>query len=554
MNKKILYSLFFAIILFAAVLRLWQLGHTPPSPDWDEVALGYDAFSIIHTGRDEFGKFLPVILRSFDDYKPALYAYLVIPPVLLFDLNVFAVRLPSAIFGTISVIAVFYLILELFSEYKHKEKLALVASFVLAVSPWSIQFSRVAFESNVGDSFNILCALFLVKSLKKPFLLPLSAFFAAAGPYIYQSEKVFSPLLVLILAAVYSKQLIKLPKKYLALAIVTGIIVISPIAFNILTDKSALLRVRGTSFFSYQTELLSDDIKKLDRDHATGNVFGAFFDNRRIVYFKTIAAGYLSHFDLNWLFIRGDISRHHAPGMGLIYLFELPFILIGIYKLIFEKFKLQTKFLIFLWFLTAPIPASITTGVPHAVRTLNFLPTWQIFSALGLVFAFIFIWKIKQRILTVPIRYLLVVVGVMLFSFNFTYFLNQYFVQQNYFYSQEWQYGYEQAVDYVNKVGGKYDKIVVSDTNPMDKSYMFFLFYLKFPPVEYQKVGVNSSGSFVSHHSFGNFEFRPIDWNHDSKIKNILYVGPTREIPKGAQIQKTIHNLDGSEAIRIVGT
>jgi len=122
------WILLIAIIILAAGLRLWQLGSVPPSPDWDEAALGYDAYSIMHTGRDEFGKFLPVVLRSFDDYKPALYAYLAIPTVAMLGLNIFAVRLPSALFGIISVIAVFYLVQELFRDFKYKDPLALVAS------------------------------------------------------------------------------------------------------------------------------------------------------------------------------------------------------------------------------------------------------------------------------------------------------------------------------------------------------------------------------------------------------------------------------------------
>jgi 4-amino-4-deoxy-L-arabinose transferase-like glycosyltransferase len=554
MNKKIVNFLLLAIVVIAAALRLWQLGLVPPSPDWDEVALGYDAYSIMTTGRDEFGKFLPVVLRSFDDYKPALYAYFTIPSIILFGLTTFAVRFPSAIFGVIAVIAVFFLIRELFEKYKYRDSLALVSSLIFAISPWSIQFSRVAFESHVGVCFNILCALFFVKGLKKPWLLSVSALFAALGPYIYQSERVFSPLLVLILIAVFAKNLIRLPKKYLIAAFATGIIVIFPMAHNLLTDKSALLRLKGTSFFSYQTELLSDDIRKLERDRAGGNIIGEVFDNRRVVYAKTVAAGYLSHFDLNWLFLRGDISRHHAPFMGLIYLVELPLILIGIYVLLFGKFNPQTKFLIFLWFLAAPIPASITTGVPHAVRTLNFLPTWQIFSALGVITSFIFISNIKYAILKVRLNYLIFGFAGLVSFFNFAYYLNQYFVQQNYYFSHEWQYGYEQAIAKVKEIGGHYDKIVVSDTTPMDKSYMFFLFYLKYPPTDYQKIGATSSGSFVSHHYFDKYEFRPINWPEDSKMKNVLFIGPPFELPSSQGLIQTIRNLDGREAIRIVGT
>lgn len=163
MNRKIVWILLIGIIVLAATLRLWQLGQVPPSPDWDEVALGYDAYSLIHTGKDEFGKFLPVVLRSFDDYKPALYAYLTIPSILVFGLSVFAVRLPSAIFGILTVLAVFYLVSELFENYKYKNQLSLISSFLLAISPWSIQFSRVGFESNVGTALNIFMALFFPK-------------------------------------------------------------------------------------------------------------------------------------------------------------------------------------------------------------------------------------------------------------------------------------------------------------------------------------------------------------------------------------------------------
>jgi len=551
-------------VILAAVLRLWQLGNIPPSPDWDEVALGYNAYSIMQTGRDEFGKFIPVVLRSFDDYKPALYAYLTIPSILIFGLNTFAVRLPSAIFGIISVIATYFLAKELFSNLKLKnsleignwklETLALLSAGLMAISPWSIQFSRVGFESNVGDSFNILTALFFIKGLKKPWMLSFAAVFAAFSIYTYQSDKVFTPLLVLALILIFWKELFALSKKYLVLALIIGSVVISPMVINILTDKSALLRVKGTSIFSSQTELLETNIRKLERDKANNDKIGSLLDNRRIVYAQTIVSGYISHFDLNWLFIRGDISRHHAPNMGLLYLFELPFILLGIYFLLFGEFSRKTKLLIFAWFLLAPVPASITTGVPHAVRTLNFLPTFQILTALGFVAAAVSVSKIKYKVLGIRVWKLFIICYFLFAILNFGYYLDQYFVQQNYYNSQDWQYGYQQAVEEIKSYQDRYREIVVSDKQPMDKSYMFFLFYLKYSPSEYQKVGVNSSGGFAAHHSFGKYTFRPIDWSKDPLRKNVLYIGNPDEIPNEVNTIKTIYNLDGTPAIRIVGT
>ena len=112
MNKRIVILLIITII--AVLLRFWQLGQVPPSPDWDEAALGYNAYSILETGRDEYGTLLPVILRSFDDYKPGLYGYLTVPSIWLFDLNVWAVRLPSALIGSLTVVMSYFLVIELF--------------------------------------------------------------------------------------------------------------------------------------------------------------------------------------------------------------------------------------------------------------------------------------------------------------------------------------------------------------------------------------------------------------------------------------------------------
>ena len=114
MNNKLRNFLLIIITAIALFLRLWQIGVVPPSPDWDEVSLGYNAYSILKTGKDEYGKFLPVVLRSFDDYKPALYAYFIIPFIPLFDLDIVSVRIPSVAFGVLAVIAVYFFVKELF--------------------------------------------------------------------------------------------------------------------------------------------------------------------------------------------------------------------------------------------------------------------------------------------------------------------------------------------------------------------------------------------------------------------------------------------------------
>lgn len=557
MNKRFLLISFIIILTLGIALRFYQLGSVPPSPDWDEVALAYDAHSLVLTGRDEFGKFLPPILRSFDDYKPAVYAYLAIPFVQLFDLTAFAVRLPSAIMGVIAIIATYFLVKELFVIRGHKddkygEWIALLAALSLAISPWHLQFSRIAFETNVGLTINILIALCFLKGLRKPWLLLLGAFLAGLNLSVYQSERVFTPLLVLSLSIIFRKELFVVQKKYLVGAVLAGLLAILPVAVFFMSDQNAFLRIKGTSIFNNQTEVLKKTIQRLEDDSANNDYLGLVFDNRRVVYANTIAEAYISHFDPNWLFMSGDINRHHAPRMGLLYIVFLPFVLLGIYQLLFGKYDRKSKYAIFSWFLLAPIPASITTGVPHAVRTLNFLPIYDIFIALGIITFVVFVIRSKYALVTKPIKYGILSAAGLLFLFNFVYYLNQYFVQQNYYYAYDWQYGYEKAVPIVEKMKDDYKKVIVSDSEPLDKSYMFFLFYLKYPPAEYQKIGVSSSGSFASAHYFDKYEFRKFDWNIEKGNNDVLYVGGPEDFPREIKANQIIFYPNGERAILIV--
>src|SRR3989344_3335383 len=137
-----------SIIILAAGLRFYQLGSNPPSLDWDEASLGYNAYSIIRTGADEYGNAFPLLsIRSFNDYKPPMYVYSLIPSLLLFGKTDFAVRFPSALAGTLTVLVTYFLAKELFRrslEIRNSklEIVPLLSAALLAISPWHLQFSR----------------------------------------------------------------------------------------------------------------------------------------------------------------------------------------------------------------------------------------------------------------------------------------------------------------------------------------------------------------------------------------------------------------------------
>lgn len=520
------------IIIVAVLLRFWQLGTVPPSPDWDEAALGYNAYSVLKTGRDEYGTFLPLSLRSFDDYKPPLYMYLTIPAVALFGLETWVVRLPSAIMGVVAVVGTYFLIIELLKS----KSIALLSAMLLAISPWHIQFSRIAFEANIGVTLNVWAVWAFLKGLRQRTYLLLSAFLFGLGLYAYHSERIFVPLFVLILSWAYRKELFH-EKRSVVLAIIVGTLTVAPLLIVFL-NPSTITRLRGTSSLADQTGLLARSVRKLEDDQKAGNPWGVFYDNRRIVWAKTVLDGYLSHYSFRWLFLTGDNPRHHAPDMGLLYLVELPFLLWGMLRIARHGGRLS--YILFGWFFLAPVAASPTTELPHAIRALVFLPTFQVFTAIGVVG---FYSRYKNYT-----GYILRFCILTLFIFNFIYYVHMYFGHMNNEVSKAWQYGYRQAVSYTQNEGARYKKVIVS--TKLEQPHMFFLFFLKYDPAKYLAEGGTASGGFAEQRNrFDKYEFRPIVWEKEIHDGATLYIGLPNEIPQANVL--TVRYLDGSEAMRI---
>src|SRR6185369_10815382 len=143
-TDKMKKYLLIGIIIIATVLRLWHLNINPPSLTPDEAALGYNAYSILKTGRDEYGTFMPIIFKSFGDYKPGFYIYTTVPFVAVFGLNEWSVRLPSAVAGILAVFLLYKIMQLLFEKNETFSSLPIISTFLLAISPWHIYFSRGA--------------------------------------------------------------------------------------------------------------------------------------------------------------------------------------------------------------------------------------------------------------------------------------------------------------------------------------------------------------------------------------------------------------------------
>src|SRR5258708_24770677 len=215
-----------AIIVLAFALRFYRLDSFP-ALNADEAAIGYNAYSLIQTGKDEHGHAWPIHFQSFNDYKPGLYFYLVLPFIKILGLNELAVRLPNAILSVATVLIVYFLVKELFK----KDSIALLSALFLAISPWHIHFSRGGWEANTALFLVVSGVLFFHKGLTKNRYLYLSIIFFVLSMYCYQATRVVTPLIGLGLVLIYRKEIFRNLKPYLTSAIL-GFLILIPLLMD----------------------------------------------------------------------------------------------------------------------------------------------------------------------------------------------------------------------------------------------------------------------------------------------------------------------------------
>lgn len=531
MKKRLFIVLFLCILFLGTFLRFYKLGDTPSSLDWDEVSWGYSAYSILMTGKDEHGVSYPLSFEGLGDFKQPLYIYVDTVPVKFFGLTAFAVRFPSAFFGSLSIIFVYLLVYELFRKEKYSNSLALFSMFFFSISPWSIQFSRVAFEANVALFFVILGTWIWIKGIhsNKNWYLFLGIVFLSLSAYTYHSEKIFLPLFFAGLVLCYFQYFWK--RKILT--IILGVTLLLCNIFWI-ADMRTTARGRSVLFTSQQTTLLNNPIQQTISDKKEGNMLGALTHNRRLVYAGVYIDNYLSHFNPTWLFMTGDNGRHHPPGMGILYLISLPFIIVGAY---FFKKRDSSFWLLFAWLLLAPVASALAIDAPNASRSLVFLPTWHILEAMGWL---VLLTRLPKNKWIKTLQIFLIVLLIC----NFYFFLHQYFSHTNTETQKEWQYGYKEAIDFTQK----FEKSKIIYDNNIEQGYMFYLFYSKIDPNKYIKINAERKKDNVDCFSINNAYFGSCK---DKMKKGDFYVTATPNDSLLLKLLRTVSYTNTEPAVMI---
>lgn len=547
------------IIILAALLRLPYLDRFPPGLYSDEVSQGYNAYSILKTGRDEHGTFLPVSIRSFGDWKPPLQTYLMIPAIAFFGLNEWGVRLPSAILGVASILVAYFFAIELLGYfgqsdsksicYSNRHKIALLVALLITLSPWHILQSRSAMLVIVALFFILLALWSFFRGLKNQRYWYLSSVSFVLATYAYYGMRLIVPFLLILLFMVFRHQIMSRFKQAL-LGGGMALILLLPLGVAYFNEPDVIWgRAKTVSvFYDRGVELTVWDQIAQDGVGMPPKL-AQFFHNRPYAYFIDIIRRFFQHFDGRFLFLQGDLHPpFQIPGMGIIYPVEGVLMVAGIYFLS----KSDRRLLLFILSLVAIsiLPAALTFVTPSANRTFTAVFPLVFLSSVGLIELFNQIKKCRVK---------LVVAGgiAALYIASFTYFVYQYTVILPHQHADFWHYGYKELASRVKSLENQYE-IVTLYTKP-SVAYIFFLFYNQTDPRELTKLVRRNyhqdEFGFEMVERVGKLQFlREFNWfvDGDRLPENTLLVVSGEEKPGGySRTYDQIRYPDGQVAFTL---
>lgn len=414
----------FCIVITGFIMRVWNLSTVPVGFFCDEAATGYNAYTLLTRGTDEYGKPFPILFESFGNWRPGIPFYWTIPFVALFGLNEWSVRLAPAMIGTLTIIATYSFASLLFRS----QWIGLWSALFLALSPWHIHFSRYAGENIYLPFFlTLTSATFLAAIQKKSStLLLLSSLGFGLALYTYFPAYFIVPLFLLLFCVIYKKNI---------LLFVGFFVIMIPLLTYLPSGKT-------TGRFT--------------------QVAVSFRNRSPTQALSAMARTYIDHFSPNFLFAKGDIgykthfiTRFSVRGMGELYWMQLPLILIGLWAIWKNK---RASWVIGFWLLTYPLGSTVVPfadgGGPFATRSIIGVIPFQILTAIGIDSL---MTRLKY-IRTVVLAMILIVTGVSVGKY-----VREYFIEYPQYSSDfwGWQFGPRDIMQYFLAHKDSYDEFLL---------------------------------------------------------------------------------------------
>ncbi len=508
------FNFFFWVILVAIITILTRfvgLSSIPPNLGNDEISIAYDAYSVSKTLRDEHNNFLPLSFQSHSTYKAPLAIYLSVPTTIILGNGEIAARLPSAFLGSLTVLVLGLLVFEL-SKNKY---LGLVSSFVLALSPMHILTSHMAYESNIALFFFILgIYLFFLGLRKNNLFIPLLSFISfALSIYGYHTEWVFTPFIIILLSVMNYKAIFKKPEYYIG--ILLFILLIIPIFLDFLNNLHSSTRANTENLLKepHLAQRLEDTNLYIWQKGSL--IIQAFLDK------------YSSYFNLSYLFFTGYFLLPKGdPFQVGVFLFPLlPFFLIGLCR-VATLFQENSRF-IYIFLITSPFTASLTSGPQSTSRNLVSLISISIISAAGILI----FWKSAKNSWKIIFTTVLTV--------SFLYFLAIFYYHFPKDSAQGFQYGYKQMALFIKPKYHEFNQIIIDPRFGPANMYsglphLYIPYYTILNPYKLLGSRREKSGAY-----FDKYQIRNINWDKEKLETGNLYIVPVSNAPEqNSNLQK----------------
>lgn len=495
MKKYLTYFILILISFLSVGLFLYKINVSPPCLNADEAANAYDAYSILNTGKDQYGVTLPLRFKSFGDYKLPLLTYMSIPFIKIFGLNEIGIRMVNFPFVLLFPIIIYLLTQELFN----KKNVSLLAAFLSAFAPGLQLLGRQAHEGYMTAFFLTFSFYMFFKLLKKQTVLNflLLTFNFLLCLFGYHSSRLWAGFFFLSFCYfIFKKQL-----KKISLIIFIAVLLL----FGITDVLYSPTRIKNLLFFNNVGFSL-----KINEFRANGG--SRIMYNKLTVGAKDLLFDYLTYFSPQFMVTVGDSNiRFGIPGLSPITPIEYIFIFIGLYYLF--KNKEKWRYYLLLIFLFSPLSACLSWAGGSVTRSVFIFIPALIISAYGVINLFN-----KKNL----IFYILLSILYFLFLFySWDFYLNQY--PKKAIVTRSWQCGYKELLTYVKDNYDRFNNFYVTRKN--GQPYIYFLFYLKYSPALYQRTSLLSPPDEYGFGQIEQFDKFIFDFPSGKQLKNSAAIG-----------------------------
>lgn len=472
------------IVVVGLFLRIWQLPTIPVGLHGDEASIGYNAYSLLKTGKDQNGIRLPLAIDQFGDFRPAGYHYLAIPFVKFLGLNALAVRLPSVLFGVLTIISLYLLMQELFK----RTPLSLVSAGFLAISPWHINISRATSEGVVAECFVILGMWLTLKAIDKSGKLIISYLLMAFVSFLlsflfYHAARLFVPIFLIPLGLYlwHTKKPIKQSKILLFAFII--LVWLSMGAVMKFSQGAA----RPTTVSIFQIPGGDREIfQQIGEDGTRPALVTRFLHNKLLFYGRLFLNSYFWHFNGEFLFTStGMPIRYKVPWSANMHLADLPLLLLGASVLLIDGLRLKKHVLLIplTWLLIGALPAGLTwEDLPNIQRASLMIPGLVMITSYG-VFELLSLWKKRfAQTVIVTVYGAILVYGFILFYHSYFYHLPRH---------EPWHRSAAtpQLIETIQTLKKEFLDYPVIETTDGNNNFIFYPFYTAFDPATFQSMG-----------------------------------------------------------------